>query len=263
MKKDIHVPKVEGIGVAIIKDTTEGDEIWNVYLINYKEEPIKNVLISSKGYGILNQKKVNTSTLRHRRSSKTNDEGDDYHQLDLASFLKITKISSQFQMILDYVDQLRNDIESNRRTRRDALVESQRSQKQFSSANTSKTKHTKAPRNKRTAAKLKNKAIENLDGRNPEHNEEDVHTNSLISSDRDEDGKMHRRGLVGQNSFPNSTFGEWRSKVLLAACEDAKQNMNANNTNDDLDSKENQRIFRREDILDFVVEGILERNGIV
>ena len=65
MKKDIHVPKVEGIGVAIIKDTEEGDEIWNVYLINYKEEPIKNVLISSKGYGTLNQKKVNTSTLRH------------------------------------------------------------------------------------------------------------------------------------------------------------------------------------------------------
>ncbi|MDG2227178.1 MAG: hypothetical protein P8L20_05545 [Flavobacteriales bacterium] len=65
MKKDIHVPKVEGIGVAIIKDTEEGDEIWNVYLINYKEEPINNVLISSKGYGTLNQKKVNTSTLRH------------------------------------------------------------------------------------------------------------------------------------------------------------------------------------------------------
>ena len=65
MKKDIHVPKVEGIGVAIIKDTTEGDEIWNVYLINYKKKPINNVLISSKGYGILNQKKVNTSTLRH------------------------------------------------------------------------------------------------------------------------------------------------------------------------------------------------------
>ena len=205
----------------------------------------------------------NTSTLRHRRSSKTNDEGDDYHQLDLASFLKITKVSSQFQMILDYVDQLRNDIESNRRTRRDAFVESQRSQKQFSSSNTSKTKHTKVSKNRRTATKLKNKAVENLDGRNPEHNEEDVHISSLINSDRDEDGKMHRRGLVGQNSYPNSTFGEWRSKVLLAACEDAKQNMNANNTNDDLDSKENQRIFRREDILDFVVEGILERNGIV
>ena len=41
MKKDIHVPKVEGIGVAIIKDTAESDEIWNVYLINYKKEHIK------------------------------------------------------------------------------------------------------------------------------------------------------------------------------------------------------------------------------
>ena len=65
MKKDIHVPKVEGIGVAIIKDTAESDEIWNVYLINYKKEHIKNVLISSKGYGTVDQKKVNTSTLRH------------------------------------------------------------------------------------------------------------------------------------------------------------------------------------------------------
>ena len=65
MKKDIHIPKVEDIGVAIIKDTDEGDEIWNVYLINYKKEAINNVLISSKGYGTVNQKKVNTSTLRH------------------------------------------------------------------------------------------------------------------------------------------------------------------------------------------------------
>lgn len=65
MKKDIHIPKVEGIGVAIIKDAEESDEIWNVYLINYKKEPIKNVLISSKGYGTLDKKKVNTSTLRH------------------------------------------------------------------------------------------------------------------------------------------------------------------------------------------------------
>ena len=65
MKKDIHIPKVEDIGVAIIKDTDEGGEIWNVCLINYKKEPINNVLISSKGYGTVDQKKVNTSTLRH------------------------------------------------------------------------------------------------------------------------------------------------------------------------------------------------------
>ena len=65
MKKDIHIPKVEGIGVAIIKEKDKGDEIWNVYLINYKKEAINNVLISSKGYGTVDQKKVNTSTLRH------------------------------------------------------------------------------------------------------------------------------------------------------------------------------------------------------
>ena len=57
MKKDIHVPKVEGIGVAIIKDAEESDEIWNVYLINYKKRTHQNVLISSKGYGTLDQKK--------------------------------------------------------------------------------------------------------------------------------------------------------------------------------------------------------------
>ena len=65
MKKDIHIPKVEDIGVAIIKDADEGGETWNVYLINYKKEPINNVLISSKGYGTVDQKKVNISTLRH------------------------------------------------------------------------------------------------------------------------------------------------------------------------------------------------------
>lgn len=65
MKEDIHVPKVEDIGVAVIKDTEEGGEIWNVYLINYKKEAINNVLISSRGYGTIKDKKVNTSTLRH------------------------------------------------------------------------------------------------------------------------------------------------------------------------------------------------------
>jgi hypothetical protein len=50
MKKDIHIPKVEDIGVAIIKDTDKGDEIWNVYLINYKKEPINNVLNRDKAF---------------------------------------------------------------------------------------------------------------------------------------------------------------------------------------------------------------------
>jgi len=65
MKKDIHIPKVEDIGIAVIKSTEVGEDIWNVYIINYKDEPINNVLISSKGYGLKDGKKVTTSTLRH------------------------------------------------------------------------------------------------------------------------------------------------------------------------------------------------------
>ena len=65
MKKDIHIPKVEDIGIAVIKDIDDFEEIWNVYLINYKNRPIKNVLISSTGYGIIDKNKVSTSTLRH------------------------------------------------------------------------------------------------------------------------------------------------------------------------------------------------------
>ncbi len=69
MKKDIEVPKVEGISVAIVKEWNEehSHEIFNVYLLNLKDEAIQNVLVSSKGYGIdgLTGEKIGTSTLRH------------------------------------------------------------------------------------------------------------------------------------------------------------------------------------------------------
>ncbi|HXC06039.1 MAG TPA: hypothetical protein VNZ86_14880 [Bacteroidia bacterium] len=66
MKKDIQPPVVEDIGVAIVKEVNEeGAEEWNVYLINYKKEPIEGVLVSSTGYGELNGEPRKTSTLRH------------------------------------------------------------------------------------------------------------------------------------------------------------------------------------------------------
>ena len=69
MKKDIEIPKVEGISVAVVKEWNEEKtaEIFNVYLINLKKSGIRNALVTSKGYG-QNQstgEKVNTSTLRH------------------------------------------------------------------------------------------------------------------------------------------------------------------------------------------------------
>lgn len=69
MKKDIEIPKVEDIKVAVVREWNEEktEEIFNVYLINQKKSLIKNTLVTSKGYGE-NQntgEKISTSTLRH------------------------------------------------------------------------------------------------------------------------------------------------------------------------------------------------------
>jgi hypothetical protein len=67
MKKDIHPPLVTDIALAIVKEVNElAETVWNVYLINLKKkETIEGVLVTSKGYGLLNGENVKTSTLRH------------------------------------------------------------------------------------------------------------------------------------------------------------------------------------------------------
>lgn len=42
-----------------------GEQAWNVYLINNNPVPVSNVLVSSKGYGVINGDEVKTSVLRH------------------------------------------------------------------------------------------------------------------------------------------------------------------------------------------------------
>ncbi|AKD02680.1 hypothetical protein POKO110462_09320 [Pontibacter korlensis] len=67
MKKDIDFGTVEGIAVAVAKstDSTSGDLNWSVYLINNNSFPIDNVLVASKGYGVVDGDEVKTSVLRH------------------------------------------------------------------------------------------------------------------------------------------------------------------------------------------------------
>jgi hypothetical protein len=66
MKKDIAPPLVEDIGIAVVKELNELNETeWNVYLVNFKKEKIEGVLVTSHGYGRLNEEDVKTSTLRH------------------------------------------------------------------------------------------------------------------------------------------------------------------------------------------------------
>lgn len=66
MIKDLPQNIVENIAVAVAleKESAES-KIWYVYLINLKDQPIENILITSKGYGEKDGEQVKTSTLRH------------------------------------------------------------------------------------------------------------------------------------------------------------------------------------------------------
>jgi hypothetical protein len=65
MKKDIERPQVEDIVMAVVLEEVDGINTWNVFLINLHIVPIKNVIVTSKGYGELNGEEKKTSTLRH------------------------------------------------------------------------------------------------------------------------------------------------------------------------------------------------------
>lgn len=64
MIKDIIFPEVYDVAVAIVQEH-EGLDEYFVALINLKSVDIKNVLVVSNGYGIINEQKVKTSTLRN------------------------------------------------------------------------------------------------------------------------------------------------------------------------------------------------------
>jgi hypothetical protein len=66
MKKDIKIPPVKDVAIAIVKDTDEADQTaWYVYLVNMKNKAITDVIINSKGYGTIDEQEIKTSTLRH------------------------------------------------------------------------------------------------------------------------------------------------------------------------------------------------------
>jgi len=66
MKKDIQIPEVNEIFMAIVKEYNEEFqcEDWNAYIINNKAVDIEMVLIVSKGYD--EDKLIETSLMRHK-----------------------------------------------------------------------------------------------------------------------------------------------------------------------------------------------------
>ena len=64
MIKDIVFPEVYDVAIAIVQEQ-DGQDDYNAYIFNFKEESITNVLITSTGYGVIGDVKKKTSTLRH------------------------------------------------------------------------------------------------------------------------------------------------------------------------------------------------------
>jgi len=66
MKKDIQIPEVTDVFMAIVKEYNEvfQCEDWNAYIINNKDTVLEMVLIVSKGYDEDQLKE--TSLLRHK-----------------------------------------------------------------------------------------------------------------------------------------------------------------------------------------------------
>lgn len=66
MIKDLPDNEVKDIAVAVaLEGESSESKTWYVYLINLKNEPVENVLITSKGYGEKDGEPVKTSVLRH------------------------------------------------------------------------------------------------------------------------------------------------------------------------------------------------------
>lgn len=66
MKADIISPEVTDVVVAVVpRDNEIGEDLWDVYVINLRKEPMENVLITSQGYGEIDGVDKTTTVLRH------------------------------------------------------------------------------------------------------------------------------------------------------------------------------------------------------
>ena len=93
MKKDIPILKVQDIAVVIAPENEDIEsEIWDVYILNFKDEAIENVLINSRGYGEIGGEQVKTTVLRYF-----------YEKISAQSFVKLELIKREvFQLANEY-----------------------------------------------------------------------------------------------------------------------------------------------------------------
>lgn len=70
MRGDITFPKVVGVSIVIGQEPQkDGSFQWRVFVMNSNDWGIRNVLITSKGYGEINGRQKTTGILRHHVAS--------------------------------------------------------------------------------------------------------------------------------------------------------------------------------------------------
>lgn len=68
MREELLGPKVEGVAFAVIQQLNEENEkIYNVYLLNLRDDIMEGIIVTSQGYGnnVATGETVRTSKLRH------------------------------------------------------------------------------------------------------------------------------------------------------------------------------------------------------
>ena len=65
MRAEDLIHQAEDIAVAVVPELVEDQNGWMVYLVNLKNSALENVLVSSKGYGEIDNRNLRTSELRH------------------------------------------------------------------------------------------------------------------------------------------------------------------------------------------------------
>jgi len=101
VRKDIHIPKVIDVSMAVVKETEGENAEWGVYLFNQKGIDLRDIIVASKGYGLFNGEEIKTSVLRHF-----------FEHLGSSSFLKVEKIMPEVfglnneYMLTFYIDKV-------------------------------------------------------------------------------------------------------------------------------------------------------------
>lgn len=68
MREELRGPKVEGVAFAVVQQLNEDNEkIYNVYLVNLREDIMEGIIVTSQGYGnnVSTGETIRTSKLRH------------------------------------------------------------------------------------------------------------------------------------------------------------------------------------------------------